>query len=446
LKREAADQPEVVAQQGQSLDVESSVWHVHLTLPLPEWQRGGHRRLDRATSAQGTTTILDAREEALLERIGDVGAARERRVAPGSLEQLDRGLAVAVLQVLPGKTMSMSREQQLAARADHQPDSFGRVGGDRPTARGKSFEGLLSGRHVNMSVRVASTPPSQFLRARLDALDAFQQRSPRLGFAVAVFKRFDDDQASQMGALIAYYGFFSLFPLLLVFVTVLGFVLEGSPSTQESVLHSTLSQFPIIGTQLQQNVHSLTGSVPALVIGLFGATLAGLGITGATQSAFNKVWEIPRSHQLGFLAWRVRGVGMLIVFGLLMIVSTVAAGYVTAQTTGAFAVLGGVVVALAANLLLFFAVFRLLTSEEVSTRDLIPGIVVAAVLWQVLQHVGGFYVEHVVRHAKETSGLFAFVLGLLTWLYLGGQVTLIAAEVNVVRARRLWPRRLFSDD
>ncbi len=121
---------------------------------------------------------------------------------------------------------------------------------------------------------------------------------------VAVLKRFDDDQASQMGALIAYYGFFSLFPLLLVFVTVLGFVLEGNPSAQESVLHSTLSQFPIIGTQLQSNVHSLKGSVPALAIGLLAATLAGLGITGATQSAFNNVWQIPRKRQLGFLAWR----------------------------------------------------------------------------------------------------------------------------------------------
>lgn len=296
-----------------------------------------------------------------------------------------------------------------------------------------------------MSVRVAPSPPSQFVRTRLRAFDGFQRRSPRLGFLVAVFKRFDDDQASQMGALIAYYGFFSLFPLLLVFVTLLGFVLEGSPSTQESVLHSTLSQFPVIGTQLQSNVHSLKGSVPALAIGLIGATLAGLGITGATQSAFNKVWEIPRSHQLGFLTWRVRGIGLLVVFGLLSIVSTVAAGYVTAQTTGAIGVLGGVFVALAANLLLFFAVFRLLTSEEIETSNLIPGVIVAAVLWQILQHVGGFYVDHVVRHAKETSGLFAFVLGLLTWLYLGGQVTLIAAEVNVVRARKLWPRALFSE-
>jgi YihY family inner membrane protein len=296
-----------------------------------------------------------------------------------------------------------------------------------------------------MSVQVARTPPSQFARARLHAFDDFQQRSRRLGFVVAVFKRFDDDQASQMGALIAYYGFFSLFPLLLVFVTVLGFVLEGSPSTQESVLHSTLSQFPVIGSQLQSNVHSLKGSVPALAIGLIGATLAGLGITGATQSAFNNVWQIPRRRQLGFLAWRLRGIGLLAVFGALLIVSTVAAGYVTAQTTGVVGVLVGVVVALAANLLLFFAVFRMLTAEEIDTRDLIPGVIVAAILWQLLQHVGGFYVEHVVRHAKETSGVFAFVLGLLTWLYLGGQVTVLAAEVNVVRARRLWPRRLFED-
>lgn len=339
----------------------------------------------------------------------------------------------------------MGRQQQRTPRANHQRDCLSRVTGNRATTRGKSFEGLLSGRHVSMSMRVASTPPSQFLHDRLAAIDRYQQRKRLLGFVVAVFKRFDDDQGSQMGALIAYYGFFSLFPLLLVFVTVLGFVLEGSPSTQASVLHSTLSQFPIIGTQLQSNVHSLKGSVPALVIGLIGATLAGLGITGAAQSALNKVWHLPRNRQLGFLAWRLRGVGLLVVFGLLTIVSTVAAGYVTAQTTGIFGVLVGIVVALAANLLLFFAVFRLLTADEIDTSDLIAGVIVAAVLWQILQHVGGFYVERVVRHAKDTSGLFAFVLGLLTWLYLGGQVTLIAAEVNVVRAKRLWPRSLFGD-
>ncbi len=119
----------------------------------------------------------------------------------------------------------------------------------------------------------------------------------------------------------------------------------------------------------------------------------------------------------------------------MLIVSTVAAGYVTAQTAGVLAVLGGILLALVSNLLLFIAAFRFLTPEEVPTRDLIPGVIFAAVLWQLLQHIGGYYVAHVVRHAQETSGLFAFVLGLLAWLYLGGQVTLLAAEINVVRAR-----------
>lgn len=278
---------------------------------------------------------------------------------------------------------------------------------------------------------------------RLHAVDRFQRRHPRLAFAVAVAKKFDDDQGTQLGALIAYYGFFSLFPLLLVFVTILGFVLQGDAGAQESVLHSTLSQFPIIGTQLENNVHSLRGSGLALAIGLVGALLAGLGITGATQNAFNVVWGVPRGERPSFIGWRLRGLGLLGTLGALSIVATAAAGLVAAQTTGALETLAGVVVALAANLLLFFMAFRLLTVGEIETGDLIPGVIVAAVLWQILEHAGGFYVDHVVRHAQETSGLFAFVLGLLTWLYLGGQVTVLAAEVNVVRTRRMWPRKLF---
>jgi membrane protein len=293
-----------------------------------------------------------------------------------------------------------------------------------------------------MSHPAPEGPPSQ-IRRGLSAVDRFQQRRRPLAFTVAVAKKFDDDQGVQLGALIAYYGFFSLFPLLLVFVTVLGFVLQGNPSAQESVLHSTLSQFPIIGTQLQQNVHSLRGSGLALGIGLVGALLAGLGITGATRNAFDVVWKVPRRERSNFVVWRLRGLALLATLGVLSLVSTAVAGYVTAQTAGAAEVLAGVLVAFAANLLLFFTAFRLLTVRQVETRELLPGVVVAAVLWQALEHVGGYYVDHVVRHAQQTSGLFAFVLGLLTWLYLGGQVTVLAAEVNVVRAKRLWPRKLF---
>ena len=283
------------------------------------------------------------------------------------------------------------------------------------------------------------------LTDHLHALDRRQQRSRRLSFPAAVIKKFGDDQAGQLAALIAYYGFVSLFPLLLILVTVLGFVLEGSPKTQASVLHSTLGQFPIIGDQLQRNIHSLKGSPGALAIGVVGLLFGGLGIVGATQHAFQQVWHIPRKQRPNFLHWRLRGLSLLAVLGVLLVVSTVAAGYVTAQTEGLIAVLGGVLLALVSNLLLFFVAFRFLTAEEISTRDLIPGVIFAAVLWQILQHIGGYYVAHVIRHAQETSGLFAFVLGLLAWLYLGGQLTLIAAEINVVRARRLWPRSFFSE-
>src|SRR6266498_5469892 len=101
-------------------------------------------------------------------------------------------------------------------------------------------------------------------------IDAFQQRHPALAFPFGVVKKFGDDQAGNLAALIAYYGFFSLFPLLLVFVTVLGFVLEGNSDLQDSILHSALAQFPVIGDQIRSNVHSLSGSGLSLAVGIAG--------------------------------------------------------------------------------------------------------------------------------------------------------------------------------
>ena len=89
--------------------------------------------------------------------------------------------------------------------------------------------------------------------------------------------------------------------------------------------------------------------------------------------------------------------------------------------------------------------FKLLTAVEVSWRELLPGVIVAAVFWQLLQHLGGFYVDHELKRTGPLYGVFALVLGLLAWLYLGAQLTIFAAEINVVRVRRLWPRSFFSD-
>src|SRR5689334_22076199 len=173
---------------------------------------------------------------------------------------------------------------------------------------------------------------------RLHDLDHRQQKIKGVRFIAAVVKKFIDDQAGQLAALIAYYGYFSLFPLLLVFVTILGFVLQGNPGAQESVLNSTLSQYPVIGDQMKHNIHSLQGSGVSLAIGIVGSLLAGLGVTGATQNAFNQVWHVPHKQRPNFVMWRLRGLGLLVVLGALAIVSTAVAGFVTGGSPSAPAV------------------------------------------------------------------------------------------------------------
>jgi membrane protein len=277
----------------------------------------------------------------------------------------------------------------------------------------------------------------------LSDLDRRQQKRRRVAFLAAVIKKFLDDQAGQLAALIAYYGFVSLFPLLLVLVTVLGFVLQGDPDRQREILNGTLGQFPILRDQLK--LHSLSGSGLALAVGLVIALLAGLGIMNASQNAFNRIWGVPFKQRPDFLSTRLRGLLTLAILGALAIVSTVVAGSVGSASHGAVAVVGRVVVAFAFNLALFMAAFKLLTALELSWRELLPGVIVAAVCWQLLQHLGGYYIDHTLKRTGPLYGVFALVLGLLAWLYVGAQLTIFAAEINVVKARRLWPRSLFSD-
>jgi membrane protein len=276
----------------------------------------------------------------------------------------------------------------------------------------------------------------------LRTLDHRQQQRPRIGFIAAVIKKFGDDQAGQLAALIAYYGFVSLFPLLLVLVTVLGFVLQGDPGEQRKILDGTLGQFPIVSQQLKL---SLKGSGVGLAVGVVGSLLAGMGITGATQNAFNRIWSVPFKHRPNFIFAHLRGLGMLAILGTLSVVSTTAAGFVGASSHGAVAVVAGILVAFALNIALFMTAFKLLTAVDVAWRDLLPGVIVAAISWQLLQSLGGYYISHLLKHTQPLYGYFAVVLGLLAWIYLGAQLTIFAAEINVVRLHKLWPRSFFSE-
>jgi inner membrane protein YhjD len=280
----------------------------------------------------------------------------------------------------------------------------------------------------------------QFLRA----VDRIQQSRHLLAVPVATWKKFADDQAGNLAALIAYYAFASIFPLLLVFVTILDLVLRNNPAEQTKLKDSALSQYPVVGKDLLDHVHGLHQTGLALVIGLVLTLLAATGVAGAAQNALNSVWEVPLMRRPGFPWSQVRSLGLILVIGpgiLATIVLSSLAGGTGHVLNGVVAHILTVAVSLLLNVGLFWLGFRIATAKEVATRNLRLSAILAAVVWQILQVVGGYFVAHAV-HSNSAYGVFGVVLGLLAWFYLQAQITLYVVELNVVRVHRLWPRSL----
>ena len=275
--------------------------------------------------------------------------------------------------------------------------------------------------------------------------DNVQRRKPFLAFPLAVLKKFGEDRAGQLAALIAYYGFFSLFPLLLAFVTLSGMLFERS-DMQDRLVDAAMSQFPVIGDQLRRNVQSLPDKGVALAIGIAGALWAGLAGIKAAQNAMDHVWDVPMKRQPSFPIAVLRAVLMLLTLGVFVLLASFLGGIAAGTEDAPIAVrLAGIAGTLVLNVSIFLVAYRVLTVEDVRWRDVVIGALFAGIAWTVLQALGGYVIGHRLESAKETYGFFAVVIGLLTWIYLGAQVTLLGAEMNVVRARNLWPRALDPD-
>ncbi len=275
--------------------------------------------------------------------------------------------------------------------------------------------------------------------------DDFQRTHAVLAFPFAVLKKFGDDRASQLAALISYYGFFSLFPLLLLFVTVVALVVRDDPALRQRLLDSAVSQFPIVGTRIGRTIDELTKSSFTLSVGIIGALWSGTAVVAAAQHAMDEVWDVPRVERPGLVGRLTRAFLLLFVFGASIVLSTFLAG--TGGETGWNATLLKTI-SLAGTVLVSVAVFafayRVLTVAHVSWREVLPGAVVAAIAWTALLMLGSWLVDRQIRHASQVYGFFAIVIGLLAWISLAAQVFLLAAEINVVRARRLWPRSLMA--
>ncbi|OBB96439.1 YihY/virulence factor BrkB family protein [Mycobacterium sp. 852002-40037_SCH5390672] len=280
-------------------------------------------------------------------------------------------------------------------------------------------------------------------------LDRLQRRNRVVGVIVGVVYKYNDDQGGYLAALITYYGLVSLFPLLLLLTTGLGVVLVGRPDLQAQVLHSTLSQFPVLGDQLH-HPQGLSGGAVGVIVGLLGALYGGLGVGQALQNAMDTVWAVPKHKRPNPIRSRLRSLLLLLVLGSAAIAATVLAA--AGHATGAFGVLSKIGLALAAvaiNAMICLVAFRVTTARALTYRQVLPGAVAAAFIWQMLQWFGAGYVAHTVKRASATNSVFALVLGALAFLFLASVALVMCAEVNVVLVERLYPRALlgaFSDD
>lgn len=276
----------------------------------------------------------------------------------------------------------------------------------------------------------------------LRSVDRFQQRHSLLGFPVGVAKKFGDDEAGKHAALLAYYGFVSLFPLLLVFVTLLGYALADNPELQQQLIDTVIDRFPGFGPQLEASITTIEGSGIGLVVGILGTLWGGLGITQSAQDAMNAVWNVPRKDRPNWW-WRLaRGVGALVLVVVAVFAATALAqlGAAGGGIAGRLPLVGSLVL----NLLLLAGLSQVLSARWVPWRWLLPGAAIGAIGWSVLQAVAALIITRQLERANLVYGVFAIVLVLLSWLYLSAQLLLYAAEVNVVLARRLWPRSLLQ--
>jgi uncharacterized BrkB/YihY/UPF0761 family membrane protein len=276
------------------------------------------------------------------------------------------------------------------------------------------------------------------------AFDGWQQRNPVAGPAVGVQRKFRDDDGNALAVALAWYGFVAISPLLLLVVTVFGFI--GADSLGDKVV-STLQQFPVIGSGFTtgEGASNLHGSGLGLVIGAVGLLYGAMGVTRSGQRMMARVWNVPAGQRPTFLARLERGLAALVVIGVAFFVTAFASGVATSQGRN-FAVRIAVFVPLVAVNVGFYLVSFLVLTPPGTTgwRPLLPGSVLAGAGFTLLTTVGTGLVQHQLKHTSDTYGAFASVIGIVTYLLLLATLTVFAAELNVVMDRRLWPRSLLT--
>jgi membrane protein len=251
-----------------------------------------------------------------------------------------------------------------------------------------------------------------------------------------VNSRYGEDGGGYLAAAMAYYGFLSLFPLILVALSGVGFLLAHDPQAQTQWAARLTGSVPGLGPLIGDNISAVIQKrAGAGIIGIVGLLWSGTALTNAGGYALSrvyrrpevqglvkqKVWSVSSTAGLGFVA--LAGVGVA------GVVAGVHAHGVLGPVLGASAV----IVAYALDVGLFLVSYRVLTAGwGPPFSKLWRGSLLAAAGWTLLKVGGAWYASRTVAHASQVYGTFGTVVGALTLLYLASRLFLYGAELNVV--------------
>jgi uncharacterized BrkB/YihY/UPF0761 family membrane protein len=280
-------------------------------------------------------------------------------------------------------------------------------------------------------------------------IDKLQRRRPILGFPFAVFKRYGEDHGGWLGSLISYYGFFSLYPLLVVFATIATWIFDERPETLQRILEALWSRVPFasgtLSAEVDEQVESLSGHSPTLILSLIVTLWGGIGVVRVLQDTVNTIWGVPRYSRPGFFPKLGRGLLIIGLLGLGVIGTAIVAGITLGLDLPIVAAIAAALGNVAISAGIAIALYHIVIAMPVRTAEILPGALLTGVASYLVTLLGGLYVKHLISRMTGVYGPFAATIGLLAYVSLMVQIFVFATEVNVVRARSLWPRAMTSE-
>lgn len=257
-----------------------------------------------------------------------------------------------------------------------------------------------------------------------------RRRHRSVDIGVETLEGFREHRTGRNAALLSHYGFLSVFPLILVLTTILGYILQNDASMRQRIVDSTLANLPIVGQQIASDPSALDGSILVLVFGLLAALWSGTKAFVGLQNSLNDIAEIPLDDRPNLAVTRLRALIGIGIIGGGQVGAAIVAGLTAMAGIPGVSVVLLLIATFALNSMLLLLSYHWLCAKDQEWRNLTPGAFVGGLLYTGLQLFGVTVVGRSITKATPAYGTFASVIGLIAWLTLHAFICLICAELN----------------